>query len=255
MPVDLNRTLILAAALAGLMLATPGGAEPPPPQVGWGFSVLGGVGDGGQKYSVETDTANFWSMDDDFVNQWQWFADIRLHTPPMGSLGVRPFLIAGYTRAFGTISGQQLRTSDPDLVTETDVDFVDRWTAGLGLTFPIHSASGRTFMEVNPMLLYGRERAKADFDVVGLRSGGFGSASASATWNQIVPALELSFPVAPLGSIGNMHIAVGAQMPIDVGGSSSESVLLGNAGQASFHRDRVGYAAYVAVRLAFDPPM
>ena len=138
MPVDLNRTLILAAALAGLMLATPGGAEPPPPQVGWGFSVLGGVG-------AETDTANFWSMDDDFVNQWQWFADIRLHTPPMGSLGVRPFLLAGYTRAFGTISGQQLRTSDPDLVTETDVDFV---------------------LAENPRLLYCLELAMAD-DVVG----------------------------------------------------------------------------------------
>ena len=243
----LKAVLLLTAAV--LLAAPPATAIEPEPR--WGISVLGGIGGGGQDYEVMVDTPRGWEDDDEFVTQWQWFADVRLHGPPIGGMGVRPFLVGGYTRGF---SGDgDLGTVDPIALSDIDVEFKDRWTVGLGATFPIESG-GRTFVEINPMLMYGRERARAEYDLFG--SFGHVSFSDQLKVHQIVPALELSFPVAPLGDMGDAHIAVGAQMPINVGSDHTTTgfVPLGGHDWAvgDFERDDVGFAAYVALRLAFD---
>jgi hypothetical protein len=253
----MSRSSFVLKAL-GLSLITlvlwvlPASAIEPDPEPRFGVSVLGGIGGGGQSYEVMVDTPRGWEDDDEFVTQWQWFADMRLHGPPLGSLRVRPFLVGGYTRGF---SGDgSLGTIDPIAISDIDVEFKDRWTVGLGASFPVEM-SGRTFVEINPMLMYGRERGRAHFDL----HGNFGHRSFSETLeiDQIVPALEFSFPVAPLGDIGAAHIAVGAQMPIDLGSdraSSGQVQLDGhNWAVGTFESDdRVGFAAYVALRLAFD---
>ena len=176
---------------------------------------------------------------------------MRIHAPAFGRLRARPFLVGGYTRGF---SGEEsLGTVDPIAFSDVDVEFKDRWTVGLGMSFPIER-SGRTFVEINPMLMYGRERARAQYDL----HGSFGHRSFSDTLHldQIVPALELSFPIAPLGDIGDAHIAVGAQMPINVGSDSTSSGYVQLDGHnwavGEFERDHVGFAAYVALRLSFD---
>lgn len=242
----------LGLPVAALLLwALPASAIEPDPEPAWGFSVLGGIGGGGQEYEVMVDTPAGWEHDDEFVTQWQWFADVRLHAPPMGSMGVRPFLVGGYTRGFS--GDESLHTVDSIAHSNIDVEFKDRWTVGLGVSFPIER-SGRTFVEINPSLSYGRERARAEYDL----HGSFGHRSFSDTLkiDQIVPALELSFPVAPLGDMGNAHIAVGAQMPINVGSDSTSTGYVQLDGHnwavGSFERDDVGFAAYVALRLAFD---
>jgi hypothetical protein len=245
--------VVTLIALALVLMAQPGAAIEPDPEPTWGISVLGGIGGGGQEYEIMVDTPRGWEDDDSFVTQWQWFADVRLHAPPLSwsNMGARPFLVAGYSRGFG--SDETLHTVDPIARSDVDVKFKDRWTVGLGISFPIER-SGRTFMEVNPSLSYGRERARAEYDLTG--SFGQRSFSDSLDLDQVVPALELSFPVAPLGDVGNAHIAVGGQLPINVGKNSSTTGFVPLDGQnwavGTFERDTVGFAAYVALRLSFD---
>lgn len=246
------KALLLALAVLSFW-ALPAASIEPDPEPTWGFSVLGGIGGGGQEYEVMVDTPVGWEDDDDFVTQWQWFADMRIHAPPMSfsNIHARPFLVGGYTRGF---SGEEsFGTIDPLARSDIDVEFKDRWTVGLGVSFPVER-SGRTVVEINPMLMYGRERARARYDLL----GDFGHRSFSDTLHvdQIVPALELSFPIAPIGDIGAAHIAIGAQMPINVGsdGEKTGRVPLGGHDWAvgELERDDVGFAAYVALRLAFD---
>ena len=99
-----------------------------------------------------------------------------------------------------------------------------------------------------------RARARASYDLY----GDFGHRSFSDTLkiDQIVPALELSFPIAPIGDIGAAHIAIGAQMPINIGSDSESSGRVPLDGHdwavGELERDDVGFAAYVALRIAFD---
>lgn len=231
---------------------------------GFGVSVLGGFGYGGQGHEVTASSTGFRDGDMGWRNQFQWVVGGRLLSPHLGSAGNAPrlFLRGMVVAPFGDAT-EEIFTNEvlSPVKGKTKLDY--RWLVGVGLEVPIQD-DGETVFLLSPSVSYARERSTFKYEAIGAPGVIFSEARDQLEVNQVVPGLELSVPVARWGPLGRMggtgngrfDIVVGVDVPFSVS-RRKKTTVLGTTGSGvpisiTSKRDLVGYSAYAGARVLFD---